>query len=87
MCTAILHGRYAGRNLDVDKNYGEEVIITPRNFAISFKLMPTVHTHHAIIGMGISVDEYPLYFDAANERDFIYRGLIISVTQNICRGL
>ena len=75
MCTAILHGRYAGRNLDVDKNYGEEVIITPRNFAISFKLMPTVHTHHAIIGMGISVDEYPLYFDAANEQGLYISGL------------
>jgi choloylglycine hydrolase len=75
MCTAISHGSYAGRNLDVDKDYGEEVIITPKNYAFTFKRHATIPTHYAIIGMGIVSDEYPLYFDAANERGLYAAGL------------
>ena len=75
MCTAIHHGSYAGRNLDVDKGYGEEVIITPREYTFNFKRTPAISSHYAIIGMGIIADNFPLYFDAANERGLYVAGL------------
>ena len=68
MCTAISCGGFAGRNLDIDKNYGAEIIITPRNYNIVFKKEDCFNSHHAIIGIGVNIDGYPLYFDAANEK-------------------
>ena len=75
MCTAISHGDYAGRNLDVDKDYNEEVIITPREYVFNFKRSLALSSHYAMIGMGIIADGYPLYFDAANERGLYVAGL------------
>ena len=75
MCTAISYKSYSGRNLDVDKDYGEEVIIAPRNYGFKFKEQARIDTHYAMIGMGIVADGYPLYFDAANERGLYIAGL------------
>ena len=75
MCTAISHGDYAGRNLDVDKDYNEEIIITPREYIFNFKRAPSISSHYAMIGMGVIADGYPLYFDAANERGLYAAGL------------
>lgn len=75
MCTAISYKSYSGRNLDVDKGYGEEVIITPQNFPFTFKMHSTIPSHYAMIGMGIVSDGYPLYFDAANECGLYIAGL------------
>ena len=75
MCTAISHGSYAGRNLDIDKSYEEEIIITPKNYPLTFKRQGTIYSHYAMIGIGIVADEYPLYFDAANERGLYVAGL------------
>ena len=68
MCTAISSGSFVGRNLDIDKNYGGEVIITPRNYEIFFKNESSIKSHYAMIGIGAKIKEYPLYFDAANEK-------------------
>lgn len=75
MCTAISYKSYAGRNLDVDKGFGEEVIITPRNYPFSFNMHRTIRSHYAMLGMGIVQDGYPLYFDAANECGLYIAGL------------
>ena len=75
MCTAISHGSYAGRNLDVDKDYNEEIIITPREYIFNFKRASSISSHYAMIGMGVMADGYPLYFDAANERGLYAAGL------------
>ena len=75
MCTAISHGGYAGRNLDVDKDYDEEIIITPREYVFNFKRASSISSHYAMIGMGVMADGYPLYFDAANERGLYAAGL------------
>ena len=40
MCTAISYergGRLFGRNLDVDLFYGERIIVTPRDYILSFR--------------------------------------------------
>lgn len=78
MCTAITYQTkdfYFGRTLDNDFSYSEEVVITPRNFPLSFRLASGLKTHYAIIGMAHVPDGYPLYYDAANEKGLCIAGL------------
>lgn len=75
MCTAIHFGNFFGRNLDLDFSYGEQILITPKNFSLTFRTMPTLSCHLAILGTGIAIDGYPLYFDAMNEAGLCCAGL------------
>ncbi len=77
MCTAISYkNRYFGRNLDYDISYGEKVVICPRNFPLSFKEQDALLSHHAIIGMAIVSDNYPLFYDGMNEKGLFMAGLL-----------
>ena len=70
MCTAISYTQnhhWFGRNLDMECSFGEEIIITPRNYRIDFRSKSSSFKNYAIIGTGIVKDSYPLYYDAANE--------------------
>ena len=69
MCTAICLGEYGviGRNLDYEVKFGEQLVMTPRNFPLLYKLLPPESHHAAFVGMAKLVDGYPLYFDAINE--------------------
>ena len=63
MCTAATYRTkdfYFGRTLDYEFSYGEEIVITPRN---------------AIIGMAHVAGDYPLYYDAINEKGIGMAGL------------
>ena len=78
MCTAAAYKTkdfYFGRTLDHECSYSEEVTITPRRFPLSFRAMPTLENHYAIIGMALVAQEYPLYFDAVNEKGLAMAGL------------
>ena len=78
MCTAITYKTndfYFGRTLDIECSYNEQITITPRNFPLKFKHMEEMKTHFAIIGMAYVVDNYPLYYDAANEIGLCMAGL------------
>lgn len=78
MCTAITYETrdfYFGRTLDHDVSYSEEVTVTPRKFPLPFRDSETLTQHYAIIGMAHVVDEYPLYFDAVNEKGLAMAGL------------
>ena len=78
MCTAAtLKTRdfYFGRTLDYEHSHGEQVTITPRNFPLSFRHMGTLTSHYAIIGMAYVAGDYPLYFDAINEKGVGMAGL------------
>lgn len=78
MCTAITYktkDAYFGRTLDIECSYGEEVIVTPRNFALSFRHARGQGSHCAIVGMGTVREGYPLYYDAANEYGLGMAGL------------
>lgn len=78
MCTAITYktkDAYFGRTLDIECSYGEEVIVTPRNFAFSFRHTKGQGSHCAIVGMGTVREGYPLYYDAANEYGLGMAGL------------
>ena len=78
MCTAATYKTkdfYFGRTLDHGCSYFEEVTITPRNFPLSFRRMPTLENHYAIIGVAHVADDYPLYYDAVNEKGLAMAGL------------
>ena len=78
MCTAISYRtkkHYFGRNLDLERGYGESVVITPRKFPFHFRFVGEVEEHYAMIGMAAIVDGYPLYFDATNEKGLSMAGL------------
>ena len=54
MCTAATYMTkdfYFGRTLDYELSYGEEVVVTPKNFHFSLRRMGNLESHHAMIGM------------------------------------
>jgi len=67
MCTAIHLDGYVGRNLDIERSYGESVIITPRKYALPLRKAGNIDDHFAFVGIGTVNRGYPLYYDAANE--------------------
>lgn len=78
MCTAInvnAGNNYFGRNLDYEFDFGQKVVITPRNYTFNFTNGETIKNHYALIGMALTEDNYPLYFDATNEKGVSMAGL------------
>ncbi len=78
MCTAVSYrnkDHYFGRNLDVEGSYGEGVVITPRNYPLSFRHEGKEQKHYAMIGMAKVVNGFPLYFDGTNEKGLSVAGL------------
>lgn len=71
MCTAIFYkgkDHYFGRNLDLEYSYAESVTITPHNYTFHFRKERDYPKHYAMIGMAYVQEEYPLYYDATNEK-------------------
>ncbi|MBE5947627.1 MAG: choloylglycine hydrolase family protein [Lachnospiraceae bacterium] len=71
MCTAITYktkDHYFGRNLDLERSYGERVVITPRNFVLNMRCVAPLTRHYAMIGMATVAEGYPLYYEATNEK-------------------
>ena len=63
MCTAVTYKTkdfYIGRTLDYEFSYGEEVVVSPRNFPFDFLHVGAMRCHHAIIGMAHIANGYPL---------------------------
>lgn len=78
MCTAsnyITDNHYFGRNFDYEISYNERVTITPRKYELKFRKIDDIKTHYAIIGIAAGIDEYPLYYDACNEKGLAIAGL------------
>ena len=85
MCTAATYKTkdfYFGRTLDYEFSYGDEVTITPRNYCFHFREKDDINNHYAIIGMAHVLDDYPLYYDAINEKGLGVAGL--NVVHNAC---
>lgn len=77
MCTAATYCNgdfYFGRNLDYEFSYGEHVTITPRNYPIRLH-GGALDRHYAMIGMAHIQNDYPLYYDAVNEKGLCIAGL------------
>ena len=65
MCTALTfktNDFYFGRTLDLDFSYGEEIIVTPRNYPFRFSDKGLISTHYAFIGTALEAEGYPLYY-------------------------
>lgn len=78
MCTAITYyskDHYFGRNLDLEFSYNETVVVTPRNYTFDFRKHESIKSHYAMIGMAFVVADYPLYYDATNEKGLSMAGL------------
>ncbi len=78
MCTAIsfkTKDHYFGRTLDLDYHYNESVVITPRNYPFTFRNGKEIENHFAIIGNATVIDDYPLYYEATNEKGLSIAGL------------
>jgi len=78
MCTALsfrTKDHYFGRNLDLERGYGEAVVIMPRNFPLPFRFVADLDRHYAMIGMAAVAEDFPLYFEATNEKGLSMAGL------------
>lgn len=78
MCTAVTYctkDHYFGRNLDLERTFGECVTIAPREYPLKFRKAGELKRHYAMIGMALVADGYPLYFDATNEKGLSMAGL------------
>ncbi len=77
MCTAICMNMgdfFFGRTLDVDREYGQSVVITPKRFDYNFRFAPQ-KAKFDVLGMAAVNGGYPLYFDAVNEKGLCMAGL------------
>lgn len=78
MCTAATYKTkdfYFGRTLDYEFSYGEEIVVMPRNFPISFRHMGEMKHHYALIGIAHLAGNFPLFYDAINEKGLGMAGL------------
>lgn len=78
MCTAInfkTKNMYFGQTLDYEFSYGEKITITPREYEFKFRHLGVNSNHYAIIGMAHVFEDYPLYYEAANEKGLAIAGL------------
>ena len=78
MCTAVSWKsdcHYFGRNLDLEYSYREAVTVTPGNYPIPFRMLPPMDSHYALIGIATVEQNYPLYYDAVNEKGLCMAGL------------
>ncbi len=78
MCTALhitAKDHYFGRTLDLNRSYGEEVCVMPRNFPLQLRKLEPMNSHDAIIGMAAVVEGIPLFYDGVNEHGLAMAGL------------
>ena len=78
MCTAATYttkNHYFGRNLDLEFSYHETVTVTPRRKVLPMRHTDALEEHYAMIGMAFVVEDYPLYYDATNEKGLSMAGL------------
>lgn len=81
MCTSITYttkNHYFGRNFDYELSYKEVVTVTPRNYVFDFRKVKKLENHYAMIGIAAGVADYPLYYDAVNEKGLCIAGLNFS---------
>lgn len=78
MCTCMTFengGFYFGRNMDLEYSFGEQIVITPRNYPFSWIKEGTNNSHYAMIGVATVMGGYPLYAEAMNEKGLCMAGL------------
>lgn len=79
MCTAVsfvTKDHYFGRNLDYEFSYEESVTVMPRYY--KHGNWRNLGNRYAMIGMAYVVDDYPLFYDAVNEKGLGMAGLLFA---------
>lgn len=76
--TYVTSDHYFGRNFDYEISYNEVVTVTPRNYKLNFRKVNDLDTHYAMIGIAAGIADYPLYYDATNEKGLSMAGLNFS---------
>ena len=77
MCTCITfknNGFYFGRNLDLERSFGEQAVIMPRAFPLRLQNQ-TLREHPAVIGTAHVADGTPLFAEAMSEHGLCAAGL------------
>ncbi len=77
MCTCITfknNGFYFGRNLDLERSFGEQAVVMPRAFPLRLQNQ-TLREHPAVIGTAHVTDGTPLFAEAMNEHGLCAAGL------------
>ena len=78
MCTAASYKTkdfYFGRTLDYEFSYGDEIVVLPREYPLSFRHCGALDRHYAIIGMAYVAGSDPLFYDGINEKGLGMAGL------------
>lgn len=78
MCTAIEFlnkSLYFGRNMDIEYDFGQKIVIMPDEFPLATKCSGTLLKHYAVIGIARVEEGYPLYAEACNEKGLCMAGL------------
>ena len=78
MCTAATYKTkdfYFGRTLDYEFSYGDEIVVMPRNYPLSFRKAEKPKTRYAMIGMAFVAGKDPLFYDGINEKGLGMAGL------------
>ena len=80
MCTGIKFddnkgNMFFGRNLDYGINFGERPIIAPAGYEINYRHLPKQKFTRPIVGMGLNVGNYPLFFEG-NTTELCMAGLM-----------
>lgn len=78
MCTAIHYltkDHYFGRNLDYEVPFATAVTIMPRGYPLPLRCGDTIKGQYGMIGMAVIAEDYPLFFDATNEKGLSIAGL------------
>lgn len=91
MCTEIRFSdgegnMYLARNLDWSTRYGERVVVTPAGFPLPYSFLDDAPAAHAVIGMAVVLDNYPLYFDCGNDAGLGVAGLNFPGVRRIFQG-
>ena len=79
MCTAVRfddgqNNMYFGRNLDWSEDYGEKIVFAPHDYHYA-PAFNAEDKNHPVIGIGIIVEDTPLYFDCMNDAGLAVAGL------------
>ena len=68
-CIAMRKGNFLfGRNMDIERSFGEMVVAVPRAFRMPYKLVRGSERRYAMMGMATVQEGVPLFAEAFNER-------------------
>ena len=81
MCTAICYGGLAGRTLDLEFSFGEEVVISPRGFAREYVCLGRLEQKNAILGTALWHSGVPMYYDGMSERGLYMAALLCRLSR------